>query len=64
MKLNASWHKAHRMPKNATLEQRLRWHAAHARACACREMPAALAAELKRRQTTAARGRSERRKHR
>jgi hypothetical protein len=55
MKLNAPWHKAHPMPRNATLEQRLRWHAAHAHACACRELPAALAAELKKRQATAAR---------
>lgn len=34
--MNASWHRAHPMPKNATLEQRVRWHVSHAPACGCR----------------------------
>jgi hypothetical protein len=46
-RLNAAWHRAHRMPKHATLDQRVRWHVAHARHCACREMPATMRAELK-----------------
>jgi uncharacterized damage-inducible protein DinB len=48
MKINAKWHAAHRMPRNATIEQRVRWHVAHAAACGCREMPAAIRAELQR----------------
>ncbi len=47
--LNREWHAANRMPANATLEQRLVWHASHAANCACREMPASIRAELERR---------------
>ncbi len=47
--MNARWHKAHPMPARPTLDQRLRWHAAHATVCHCREMPAGIAAELARR---------------
>ena len=46
--LNREWHLAHRMPARATLDQRMRWHAAHAKHCACRKMPPSIAAELKR----------------
>ena len=38
-KLNAEWHRAHRMPKNPTPEARAAWHVAHAEACGCRQMP-------------------------
>jgi uncharacterized protein YdeI (YjbR/CyaY-like superfamily) len=34
------------MPVRPTLEQRIAWHVAHAAACACRPMPAAIAAAL------------------
>jgi hypothetical protein len=37
--INREWHLAHRMPRNATLEQRLEWHIMHASNCSCREMP-------------------------
>jgi hypothetical protein len=47
--MNARWHKNHAMPKNPSLEQRLRWHVAHARACSCREIPRSVATELRRR---------------
>ncbi|SFH88451.1 hypothetical protein SAMN05216525_102445 [Bradyrhizobium sp. Gha] len=39
MTLNGEWHRSHRMPTRATREQRVRWHAAHAMACSCREIP-------------------------
>ncbi len=39
MQINAEWHRAHPMAKNPTLDQRLAWHVAHAKACSCREMP-------------------------
>lgn len=41
-KTNKSWHEQHRMPKNPTLQQRIDWHLAHARACGCRPIPASL----------------------
>jgi hypothetical protein len=37
--MNAEWHTQHVMPKNATDEQRVAWHAEHAKFCACRPIP-------------------------
>lgn len=48
-KLNASWHKAHRMPQNATFEQRVEWHIAHMNACTCRQPTGVVLEELKKR---------------
>ncbi len=42
-KLNNDWHARNRMPANASLDERI----AHARACACRPMPAKIAAAIK-----------------
>jgi hypothetical protein len=39
MKINKAWHLAHKMPRDATLEQRIDWHMMHAANCGCREMP-------------------------
>jgi hypothetical protein len=48
MAINAKWHKENRMPKNATTEQRIKWHAAHNKNCNCRPgFPAKLAALMK-----------------
>jgi hypothetical protein len=47
--LNRAWHQQHVMPKRPSVEQRLRWHVAHARACGCREIPRTIVAELRRR---------------
>jgi len=46
---NARWHAAHRMPANASLNERVKWHVAHAAHCACRPMPATVVAEIERR---------------
>ena len=46
MSINAAWHKAHRMPKNPTFEQRVAWHRAHQRHCACRSIPAKLLRQI------------------
>jgi hypothetical protein len=35
-KINAEWHAAHVMPKNATEADRARWHYEHALNCGCR----------------------------
>jgi len=45
--LNREWHLAHRMPPNATLDQRIDWHLEHARECGCRELPASVVKALK-----------------
>ena len=45
---NSTWHKSHPMPARATPQQRLRWHLAHAKACACRPLTAAMFHELRR----------------
>lgn len=37
------------MPKNATLDQRVRWHLEHAVECACRDIPDRIIAELRKR---------------
>lgn len=50
MPINAEWHATHRMPKNATAEQRITWHVEHARECACRPIPAKLREEISRRE--------------
>lgn len=47
MKLNGPWHKKNVMPKNATFEQRAKWHLAHQKHCACRPIPKKLAEEMK-----------------
>jgi hypothetical protein len=47
MKTNAEWHAKHPMPPRATLDVRAKWHAAHARHCGCRPVPASLAARVK-----------------
>jgi hypothetical protein len=47
--MNATWHKKHPMPKKPTLDERVQWHLAHAKACGCREIPKTVIAELRRR---------------
>jgi hypothetical protein len=37
--LNRDWHETHRMPPNATIEQRIAWHIEHAGQCGCRDIP-------------------------
>jgi hypothetical protein len=50
--VNAEWHRAHRMPKNPTFEQRVQWHAEHLRNCDCRKPTGEVLAELRRRGLT------------
>jgi hypothetical protein len=44
--INAAWHGRHVMPKNATVEQRIAWHRAHQKHCACRPIPSNLLARM------------------
>jgi hypothetical protein len=53
MALDAAWHKAHPMPARASLQHRVRWHRAHAKACGCRPMPATVTREIERGRTKA-----------
>jgi uncharacterized protein YdhG (YjbR/CyaY superfamily) len=48
-RLNRQWHDRHPMPKRPTLDERVVWHAAHARHCSCRAMPDIIRRELTRR---------------
>lgn len=44
--MNKQWHEAHKLAKNAGLEERLVWHVAHAEACGCRPIPLQIQHEL------------------
>lgn len=46
-KINAAWHKAHKMPKNPTHEERMDWHREHAKHCQCWPIPAKLLEEMR-----------------
>jgi hypothetical protein len=37
MPINRDWHLKNKMPKNATLEQKIKWHEGHAKNCNCRD---------------------------
>jgi hypothetical protein len=49
MKINAAWHRKNVMPKNASTEQRIKWHLAHQKNCSCRPIPASLEKEIQKR---------------
>jgi len=50
MSINKEWHLAHPMLKNATIEQRIKWHVEHLKQCNCRtELPEKIKAEMKKR---------------
>lgn len=51
-KINAIWHKAHPMPKNPAVEERIQWHLEHRKHCACRDIPAKLKEEMRKRGIT------------
>lgn len=40
--MNSAWHKANRMPKNASVDEKVDWHRDHALNCGCRRMPEAI----------------------
>lgn len=42
MTINKDWHLKNKMPENATVEQKIRWHEAHAKNCNCRDSKAHL----------------------
>jgi hypothetical protein len=46
MKTNKEWHLANRMPKNATMQQRIDWHIEHQINCSCRPIPQKILDEI------------------
>lgn len=46
---NAEWHLKHQLPKNPTLDQRVKWHMEHARRCPCPSKDQDILEELKKR---------------
>lgn len=52
MKTNKAWHEKNKMPKNATFEQRVKWHLEHLKNCSCRPIPAKLLTEMEERNVT------------
>lgn len=49
-KINVTWHQAHKMSKNATIEQRIEWHIDHLNNCQCRtDYPEKLKIEMEKR---------------
>ena len=49
MVINREWHRTHRLPRNASREERIQWHAEHAKECGCRPVPPSLRNEVTRR---------------
>jgi hypothetical protein len=49
MKINKEWHLKNKMPKNPTLEQRIKWHIEHSKNCSCRRMPKKIQIEIEKR---------------
>jgi len=39
MPINSNWHAKNPMPPRPTMTQRIKWHIAHAKHCACRPIP-------------------------
>ncbi len=45
--MNKTWHDQNKIPKNASLEERIRWHTEHAKHCDCRPIPKNLLPKIK-----------------
>jgi hypothetical protein len=49
MTINAIWHNKNKMPKNPSLDDRVKWHVAHSHHCQCRPLHGKILEEIKRR---------------
>ena len=47
--VNSAWHYNHPLPKDATLDQRMDWHLEHVEHCNCRDIPARLKEQIRKR---------------
>jgi len=46
--MNKRWHDRHKMPRDATAVEKLKWHLKHHKHCGCRPIPKSLLAAVKR----------------
>ena len=46
------WHKENKMPKNPSLEERIKWAIGHAGNCGCRPIPKSLLPKIEKRKLT------------
>jgi hypothetical protein len=44
--MNAKWHEQHKLPRGASVEQRMEWHREHQQQCGCRPIPARLLEQM------------------
>jgi hypothetical protein len=44
--INSAWHEKNRMPTNAIMVERVRWHEDHARICGCWPIPLSVRAAI------------------
>jgi hypothetical protein len=49
MTINADWHTKSKMPKNPSLDERIKWHLNHVKHCNCRPLGGKILEEVKRR---------------
>jgi len=49
MPINKQWHLKNKMPKNPTIEERIKWHLEHQKNCSCMPIPKKLEEEMKKR---------------
>ena len=48
-KINKEWHEKNRMPKNPTIDDRIKWHVAHIKNCQCRPLEGKILDEIEKR---------------
>lgn len=46
MGINKDWHLANKMPKNPSLEERIKWHLEHVKSCDCRPLGGKILEEI------------------
>ncbi|HME52077.1 MAG TPA: hypothetical protein VKM55_07655 [Candidatus Lokiarchaeia archaeon] len=49
MPINKEWHASNKLPRNAKLDDRIKWHLEHEKNCGCRSIPENLKEEIKKR---------------
>lgn len=51
LKFNREWHSKNKMPVKPTMDQRIAWHVAHDKYCGCRDIPAKMQMEIRKRKS-------------
>jgi hypothetical protein len=47
MSINREWHQKHKMKKNATEKEKIKWHIEHEKNCSCRKMPESIKKKIR-----------------